>query len=305
MIAPNRWAAKATRCTRHQTPGCSPNRRISALFLGEVLMMLGEGLFANGRPEYDKEPGAGTSEAKVLITVKAAPQPSANHGDTVCVAGLRLTDSGPEWIRLYPIPFRYLEADAKFKKYDVVTLKVTPASKDRRPESYTPVLSSLSIDSHLDPWRPRHPHVYPLVGAFNSCELYSRALNGSAGPSLAAVVPTDIDKLELGLFEGWTPAQQAKMEAHLHQDALFGPKTDKSILSPPRFEGHYRYRCAARTCKGHRQGLLDWEFTELQRRHKADTDEAAKAAIQKRFLDQLCAPAREPVFFLGNQLKRP
>ncbi len=28
-------------------------------------MMLGEGLFANGRPEYDKEPGAGTSETGV------------------------------------------------------------------------------------------------------------------------------------------------------------------------------------------------------------------------------------------------
>ena len=54
-------------------------------------MMLGEGLFANGRSEYDKEPGTGTTEAKVLITVKAAPQPSANHGDTVCVAGLRTT----------------------------------------------------------------------------------------------------------------------------------------------------------------------------------------------------------------------
>ncbi|MEO5318875.1 hypothetical protein PV761_09885 [Arthrobacter sp. CC3] len=273
--------------------------------MGAVEMMFGEGLFANGRPEYEKELGAGITEAKVLITVKAAPQPSANHGDTVCVAGLRLAEGGPEWIRLYPIPFRYLEADAKFKKYDIVKLKITPASKDRRPESYTPILDSLTIDSHLEPWKPRHPHVDPLIGAFNTCELNARALNGSAGPSLAAVVPADIDKLELRLFDGWTSEQQAKMEAHLHQDTLFGPKTDKSILSPPRFEGHFRYRCTGRICKGHRQGLLDWEFTELQRRHAGDTDEAAKAAIQKRFLDQLCATARGPVFFLGNQLKRP
>ncbi|UTM47460.1 hypothetical protein [Glutamicibacter mysorens] len=250
-------------------------------FLGAAEMMFGEGLFANGRPEYEKELGAGITEAKVLITVKAAPQPSANHGDTVCVAGLRLAEGGPEWIRLYPIPFRYLQADAKFKKYDIVKLKLTPAAKDRRPESYTPILDSLTIDSHLEPWKPRHPHVDPLIDAFNTCELNSRALNGSAGPSLAAVVPADIDKLELRLFDGWTSEQQAKMEAHLNQDTLFGPKTDKSILSPPRFEGHYRYRCTGRICKGHRQGLLDWEFTELQRRHAGDTDEAAKAAIQK------------------------
>lgn len=267
--------------------------------------MFGEGLFANGRPEYEKELGASTTEAKVLITVKAAPQPSANHGDTVCVAGLRLTEDGPEWVRLYPIPFRYLEADARFKKYDIVKLKVRPASRDRRPESYTPILDSLAVESHLEPWKPRHWHVDPLIGAFNTCELYARAMKGSAGPSLAAVVPTDIDRLELRLFDGWTSEQQAKMQAHLRQDTLFGPKTDRSILVPPRFEGHYRYRCAAKGCKGHRQSLLDWEFTELQRRHSGDTDASAKAAIQKRFLDQLCAPARGPVFFLGNQLKRP
>lgn len=267
--------------------------------------MLGEGLFANGRPEYDKELGAAGTEARVLITVKAAPQPSANHGDTVCVAGLRLEDGGPEWIRLYPIPFRYLEADAKFKKYDIVKLKVTPTQKDRRPESYTPILSSLTIDSHLEPWKPRHPHVDPLIGAFDTCTLNARALAGSPGPSLAAVIPSDIEQLDLSTFEGWSPEQQAKMEAHLNQDTLFGPKTDKSILAPPRFEGHYRYRCTGKACKGHRQGLLDWEFTELQRRHAGDTDEAAKSAIRKRFLDQLCAPGRGPVFFLGNQLKRP
>lgn len=268
-------------------------------------MMFGEGLFANGRPEYEKEPGAAVTEARVLITVKAAPQPSTNHGDTVCVAGLRLTDNGPEWIRLYPIPFRYLEADAKFKKYDIVKLKVSPASRDKRPESYTPNLDSLSVESHLDPWKPRHAYVDPLIGAFDTCELNARALAGSAGPSLAAVVPADVDKLELRLFEGWTPEQLAKMEAHLNQDTLFGPKIDKSILRPPRFEGHYRYRCSNRKCNGHRQGLLDWEFTELQRKHSGDSDEGAKAAIRARFLDQMCAPSRGAAFFLGNQLKRP
>ena len=54
------------------------------------------------------------------------------------------------------IPFRYCEADAKFKKYDMVNMKVTPAVKDRRPESYTLILNSLTIVSHLEPWKPRH-----------------------------------------------------------------------------------------------------------------------------------------------------
>lgn len=44
--------------------------------------------------------------ARVLITVKASPQPSAKYGDTVCVAGIRVDGGRAEWIPLYPLAFR-------------------------------------------------------------------------------------------------------------------------------------------------------------------------------------------------------
>lgn len=59
------------------------------------------GLFGNGRTLYEKETATDWKSARVLITVKTAPVPSTTLGDTVCVAGIRLTDDGPEWIRLY------------------------------------------------------------------------------------------------------------------------------------------------------------------------------------------------------------
>lgn len=43
---------------------------------------------------------------RVLITVKAAPNPSATYGETVCVAGLRLDLDAAGWVRHYPINFR-------------------------------------------------------------------------------------------------------------------------------------------------------------------------------------------------------
>ena len=82
------------------------------------------------------------------------------------------------------------------------------------------------------------------------------------------------------------------------QDTLFGASTDKSVLRKPRYKGRYKYRCLEKTCKGHIQGLLDWEFTELQRRHASDTDEAARASIIERFHAELCDPRRGPAFFL-------
>lgn len=73
------------------------------------------GLCGNGRIMYEKELSSGWQPAKVLTTVKTAPVPSTSTGDTVCVAGIRLTDNGPEWIRLNPIPFRCSDNDTRFK----------------------------------------------------------------------------------------------------------------------------------------------------------------------------------------------
>ena len=63
---------------------------------------------------------------RVLITVKAAPNPSEKYGETVCVAGLRLDLDAGGWVRLYPVNFRELDSDGKFRKYDVVSLTARP-----------------------------------------------------------------------------------------------------------------------------------------------------------------------------------
>lgn len=52
---------------------------------------------------------------RVLITVKAAPNPSATYGETVCVAGLRLDLDAAGWVRHYPINFREFDSDGKFR----------------------------------------------------------------------------------------------------------------------------------------------------------------------------------------------
>jgi hypothetical protein len=45
----------------------------------------------------------------VLVLVKATPQPSRQYGDTVCVAGADMNADPLRWVRLYPVPFRYME----------------------------------------------------------------------------------------------------------------------------------------------------------------------------------------------------
>lgn len=69
---------------------------------------------------------------RILITVKAYPQPSSRYGEAVCVAGI--TEKG-KWIRLYPVQFRDLPQEKQFKKYEWIEAKVIKSSDDTRPES--------------------------------------------------------------------------------------------------------------------------------------------------------------------------
>src|SRR6185312_105323 len=96
---------------------------------------------------------------RVLITVKAAPNPSEKYGETVCVAGLRLDLEAPGWVRLYPINFRELDNDGRFKKYDVVSLMARPNPGDPRAESWRPQMDTLKFEVHLPPWQRRQQYV--------------------------------------------------------------------------------------------------------------------------------------------------
>lgn len=70
---------------------------------------------------------------RVLITVKTYPTPSTKYIELVCTAGVREDGS---WIRIYPAPFRFLEA--QYKKYQWIELSLEKNPKDHRPESYRP-----------------------------------------------------------------------------------------------------------------------------------------------------------------------
>jgi hypothetical protein len=239
---------------------------------------------------------------RLLITVKAAPNPSGSYGETVCVAGLSLDPNRPGWIRLYPINFRALDADDKFKKYELVTVDAVPARQDQR-ESWKPIRDSFVRERHLDRWPPRRSWLDPHVED-SMCQLNRAARAKPDAQSLALVRPREISDLEITQHPGWTSEQQKKIDEYASQPDLFG-REDRTPLEPPRLRGHYRYRCHDPRCGGHRQGMLDWEFVALQRRLLDRSDEDAAVELQKRFLEMMCNPDREVAFYVGNQAKRP
>lgn len=262
-------------------------------------------LDGEGRDCYPKDRSVQWEAAKILVTVKAAPQPSAAYGDTVCVAGIRMRGSGPEWVRLYPIPFRSMDEYLQFRKYDLITVQVKPASKDPRSESYIPDRGTITTLDHLDGWKPRHPYVSPLSSRWTMCGILRAQREGKPFPSLAVVRPQAVVDLKITRHPGWTREQAQKLKVNLGQEDLFGSAPKVQLLEAPRFEAKYFYFCEDLVCKGHNQGLLDWELVALERRLRDRGDQEAMAELRKRFFEQICSPSRGPMFFVGNQLKHP
>jgi len=241
---------------------------------------------------------------KVMITVKAAPNPSARYGETVCVAGIRLDLEHPGWVRLYPINFRELDADSKFRKYDVVCVTAKPSRGDSRAESWRPQMDTLVAEGHVDGWHRRKPYIADHIDD-SMCGLIAAVRENPPARSLAAIRPRQVSGLDIELHPGWTREEQVKIDQYVNQLELpdIG-REPRTALEAPRFKGWYRYRCEQVGCAGHRQGIFDWEWTALQRR-LADRDEAAaRLALRERFLDQICAPDRDVLFFVGNLAKR-
>jgi hypothetical protein len=62
-----------------------------------------------------------TRTERVLILCKTYPSPSGKYAETSCVAGL--TENG-QLIRLYPVPFRLIADEQKFRKWQWLTAMV-------------------------------------------------------------------------------------------------------------------------------------------------------------------------------------
>jgi hypothetical protein len=66
-------------------------------------------------------------QREALIVVKAYPNPSAKYFETVCVAAVTREEG---LIRLYPVAFRSLPENQRFKKYQRIELRMQKHERD-------------------------------------------------------------------------------------------------------------------------------------------------------------------------------
>lgn len=264
----------------------------------------------------DRRPSHSESmeEIDFLPIVKAYPAVSKRHGEVACIAGVQFTHtdalSHPDvhWVRLFPVPFRDLEDEQQFAKYQPIRVRVESHSSDSRPETRRPDRESIEVTGDTIPakgdWLGRRPYVEPLM-VDSMCAIQCRQKEDRTSLGLfrpAEILGLDIEDIDVKEEKEELAQTMARREAQ--GSLLKGGEIDEKAellgaldLIPHRFK--LRYRCADSGCQGHVQSIIDWEILQFYRREREKPD--WEQIVRRRVLEEICAPDRDVALVVGNQ----
>jgi hypothetical protein len=238
-----------------------------------------------------------TETKRALIVVRTYPTPAKTGVEVSCTAAI--TEQG-EWLRLFPVPWRYLPDDQRFRKYQWVEVNVTKAS-DQRPESYKLKQDGIRILSDVPPqneWRARKDIILPLRSHCLCCLVKQR---DSAGyPTLGIIKPKIINRLVITPGDAtWTESQLAI----LRQGHLFVEQPSKELEKVP-YSFRYEFRCDHPECSGHKLICTDWEMGEAWRKWSAEYGDRWETKFRLRFETEMIHKL-DTHFFVGTVHQYP
>ncbi len=235
---------------------------------------------------------------RVLITVKTYPHPSRAYKELVCTAGI--TDS-LEWVRLYPISYRYMPQHQQFHKYDRIEVDLAPrgSGNDQRKESRKPDMNSIKVIGSLardKQWSARRA-VIDKMPVHTVKEL--RQLYKADRTSLGIVKPTAIRDLEV---EETDRKWKAEWEILYSQLPLIGDRLKRLAKIPYKFS--LVFECAD-SDKPHRCMIEDWELGALYLRNLENLRDEKLAVEETRrtYFRRTCGPDRDTKLFMGTTIR--
>jgi len=236
---------------------------------------------------------------RVFITVKTYPTLSATYRELVCTAGL--SDDG-KWIRIYPIPFRRMDYDQRYKKYQWVNLDIARNTSDPRPESHRPTnIEAMQlldeVDTENGTWATRRRLVLNVVHT-NLGALIEQAKNTEIATSLATFKPQEILAFE---YEATDREWDKDKLQQLNQLDLFD-NAENPFEVVNKLPYKFFYKFLDDQGMESRMMIEDWEigmlFWNCLARHDGDEIRACEEVKRKYFDD--FALTKDLHFFLGT-----
>jgi len=239
---------------------------------------------------------------RVLITVKTYPTLSRKYGETVCTAGVRANGS---WMRIYPVPFRRLDEEEQYKKFDWIETDFIRGRSDPRPETRHPAdLSKMLPCGHIGTegnWRERRELLLKKTKVYDRLEpLMTGAKENRL--SLAVFKPTEVrgfiwedDERE------WNESKVAEMREQTKQSQMFAEDAWRQTFKLiPKLPYTFSYQIEDAAGRKSTMQVLDWECGQLYwnclRRHCEE--QIALEKVKAKYLDEF--GKRDLHFFLGT-----
>lgn len=236
---------------------------------------------------------------KALIVVRTYPVPEEDGVESSCTAAV--TEQG-EWLRLFPMPYRFLPQKQRFQKYQWIEVDVTK-SNDPRPESYRPKLESIRLAG--DPistdnnWQARKEFLFPLK-ATSLCDL-DRQREQNGYPTLGFFRPKSIERLRIvaAVPSHWTEAQLGI----LRQEHLFQKSPSQELEKIP-YYFRYEFTCDDTACTKHTLMCSDWEMGESYRKWVAQYGDQWEEKFRQRYELEMIRE-KDTHFFVGTLTAYP
>ena len=226
--------------------------------------------------------------SRVVVLVKALPQPSKQYGETVCCAGL--TAEG-NWKRLYPIRFRHLQGEKSFSRWDWVSFKYRVPTRDKRVESCHVFEESIQVDGSL--------HEKDRTKLLNRIIVGSAKHAAAEGQSLALIRPRNTRFSWKAKSSTEIVEEREFYRATARQGSFFDEKLAE--LEPSPYEFRYSFEDDGGS-HSYKDG--DWEthamfFNQRLRSNEREALQWMDGVFNERY------PRKGMAFAIGNMAKRP
>jgi hypothetical protein len=208
-------------------------------------------------------------------------------------------------IRLFPVPFRLIDGDKQFKKWQWITVRIAREKGDHRPESHKIFVDTVRFNGEplasSKQWAQRREPLSRLrvFDDFSKLE----ADRASAGTTLGTVRPSKILGLDVtpARTPDWTDDEKAKLLQSQQQAGLFDTTDAKSLttLRKVPYDFHYRYECAVDgVTREYRHKIVDWEAGALYWNCYRDHRTNWETPFRERM--EVVLPASNLMFLMGT-----
>jgi len=243
---------------------------------------------------------------RIYITVKTYPTLSEKYDELVCTAGICEDGS---WIRLYPLPFRKLDNEQRFKKYQWIEADIGRNASDFRFESHK--VFNIDTIKVLEPetakvnWEERKRILFKSEKIYTNLTELIKMAKEPPYRSLAIFKPAKIlDFYAEETERDWPKDKLERIQAKAEQLSLFQTPDEvieefKVVQKLP-----YVFKYKFEDDQGKESNLMieDWEagtlYLNCLRNANGDEGKALKKVHEKYWDDFI---TKDIFFFLGTR----